>query len=123
MSLTVSYAQHGKPSQDTIKSYGVTELRYIATGLVEGKTCDTLLSIANSKLKLKDTIINEKDIEIDNLNNISFLKDQIIDEKDLQITIVNSRLATEIKKHKWTKYGWLITSVFLGGVIIYTTIH
>lgn len=123
MSLTVSYAQHGKPSQDTIKSYGVTELRYIATGLVEGKTCDTLLSIANSKLKLKDTIINEKNIEIDNLNNISMLKDHIIDEKDLQITDLNSRLATEIKKHKWTKYGWAATATVLGALVLLFALH
>lgn len=114
LSLTASYAQHGKPNQDTIKCYGVTELKYIATSLVEGKTCDTLLSIAKLKLQLKDTIITEKNIEIENLNKISTFKDQIITRKENDIEALNKKLASEIKKNKWTKFGWAATATILG---------
>jgi hypothetical protein len=106
--------QTGKPNQDTIKCYGVTELKNIATSIVEGKTCDTLLSVSKLKLQLKDTIITEKNIEIENLNKISAFKDQIITRKENDIEALNKSLASEIKKHKWTKYGWAATATILG---------
>lgn len=110
--------QTGNPSQDTIKCYGVTELKYIATGLVEGRTCDTLLSLANSKLQLKDTLIQEKDIEISNLNKINGFKDQIIGRKDAEIESLNKQVAKEIRKQKLLKYGWIATSTVLGVIIL-----
>lgn len=118
MSLIHLSAQTGKPNQDTVKCYGVTELRYIATSLVEGRACDTLLSLANSKLQLKDTLIQEKDIEISNLNKINGFKDQIIGRKDAEIESLNKQVAKEIRKQKLLKYGWIATSTVLGVIIL-----
>ena len=96
----------------------MTELKYIATGLVEGKTCDTLLSISKLKIKMKDSIIIEKDIEISNLNKISDFKEEIIVKKNKEIDNLNTLLANEIKRHKWTKYGWAATATVLGTVAL-----
>lgn len=101
----------------------MTELKYIATGLVEGKTCDTLLSLAKLKLNFKDSIISEKDLEIANLNEISVYKDDIINVKESEIQVLNQMLTHEVKKHKWTKYGWAATATILGTIILLLSLH
>jgi len=119
MISTPSSAQTGKQPQDTVKCYGLTELRYIATTMVEGKTCDTLLSIAKQKLANRDTLIQEKELEISKLNREIRIKDSAITTSENTIREINLNLDTEKTKNKWFKYGWIATSVFLGGVIVY----
>lgn len=123
MSLTHLSAQTGKPNQDTIKCYGITELKYIAISLMEGRTCDTLLSLVNTKVKLKDSIISEKAIEINNLNKVSSFKDIIIEKKEAEIADLNKQIAKEIRKQKLLKCGWIATSTILGAIIIILAVH
>jgi hypothetical protein len=115
--------QTGKPNQDTIKCYGVTELKHIATSLVEGKTCDTLLSISKLKHQVKDSLISEKAFEITRLNGVITFKDKLITDKENQIEDLNTKLASEIKKHKWTKYGWAATATILGTLALLLALH
>ena len=87
--------------------------------MVEGKTCDTLLSIAKQKLANRDTLIQEKELEISKLNREIRIKDSAITTSENTIREINLNLDTEKTKNKWFKYGWIATSVFLGGVIVY----
>ena len=82
MPLTQLYAQDGKQGQDTIRCYGITELRYIANTVVELHACDTLLSISKAKLANRDSFIVEKNIEIISLGKQLTQKDNIITSKD-----------------------------------------
>ena len=123
MISTPSSAQTGKQPQDTVKCYGLTELRYIATTMVEGKTCDTLLSIAKQKLANRDSLVQEKGYEISKLNREIRIKDSALAASANTIREINLNLESEKTKKKWLKYGWLATSVFLGGVIVYVAVN
>lgn len=118
-----SYAQIGKLHQDTVKCYGLTELRYIATTMVEGKTCDTLLSIAKQKLATRDTLVQEKDVEIFKLNKEIRIKDSALAKNANTIQEINLNLDTQKTKNKWLKYGWIVSTIFLSGIILYIDGH
>jgi len=119
VNLTVSYAQTGKPTSDTIKSYGVTELQFIASTLVEGRACDSLLINANNKLANRDTLIIEKDITIKGLKSQVQLKSQLIDAKNETIDECNATITKDEKQKKLLKFGWISSIVFLGGIMTY----
>jgi peptidoglycan hydrolase CwlO-like protein len=123
MNLIPSSAQTGKPSQDTVKCYGLTELRYIASTIVEARACDTSLLIANAKLANRDTFILELKYEIDMLNKSISLRDSIITDKEEQIVNLKLDIYSKEKEIKWLKFGWKVTSIFLGGTIIYAIFH
>jgi len=123
MSWTVSFAQTGKPAADTIKCYSLTELRYIAATIVEGRACVSSLANANAKLANRESFIKEKEIEISGLNKQLSLKDQLLLKKDEDIKTINLNLDKEKRKHKWTKYGWAATSVLLVSLVFIVAVH
>jgi hypothetical protein len=122
-SLTVSYAQVGKQNPDTVRCYGLTELRYIAATIVEGLTCDTLLAESYVKISNRDLLIAEKDKEIDDQLQIIQFKDKIIILKEEEITKLTKDLEKEKRKLKWTKLGWVSTSAIFSGLLIYFAIN
>ena len=114
-SLTALYAQTGK--SDTLTCYSNEELQKIASRVVRASECDTLLFIAEQQL-LISAEVNRK------LENIIELKDIIIVSKDSIITdhvaiidIKTELYETEKRKHKWTKAGWLSSTIGLLAVI------
>ena len=122
MSSIQLYAQHGKQNPDTVRCYGLTELRYIASTLVEAKACDTLLSIADVKLANRDSVIAEKAYQITQLQKQLSLKDQIIELKDQEIMKLSTALEKSERRRKWLKLGWVSTTVLLGGTLIYLSL-
>lgn len=118
-----SFAQTGKPNQDTSKCFGYTELRYIAASLVEGRTCDTLLGIAKTKLVNRDSTIKELNIQKSKLQSQSDLKDALLKMKDDD----NELLAKDLKRAKLnlklTKFGWVTTAVLLSATTTYFAIR
>lgn len=123
MSSTPLSAQPGKPNPDTVKCYGITELRYIAASLVEGRACDTLLSIANEKLINRDSLIKEKEYQVSKLMQQHELKDKLILDKDKTILSLNDKLGTANNQKRWLKFGWGATSVVFGSVILYLLVQ
>lgn len=123
MSWTVSFAQTGKPVADTTRCYGLTELRYIAATIVEGRACDSSLANANAKLVNRESFIQEQKIEIAGLNTQLSLKDQLILKKEEDIKAINLNLDKEKRRHKWTKFGWAATSVLLGSLVFIVAVH
>lgn len=114
-----SYAQLGKPSPDTVRCYGLTELQHIAATMVEARTCDTLLSVANAKLANRDTLIKEKNYEISQLSGQLVLKDKIIEVKDAEIKQINLHLEKAERQKRWLKFGWGSSAIILGGALVY----
>ena len=123
LSSTVLYGQTGKPATDTVRCYGLTELRYIASTVVAGRTCDTLLQSANAKIANRESLIKEKGIEIIHLNTQLSLKDQIILKKEDDVKAITLNLNKEKRNHKFTKLGWVTTSVLLGSLIIFVAVR
>ena len=119
MSWTASFAQTGKLTSDTIRCYGLTELRHIAATIVHGRTCDTLLANSKSMLANRDSLIKEKDIELSKLSSQLLLKDNIIGLKEQEITDLNNSLITANKHKKLLAIGWGSTSFVLTGFLIY----
>lgn len=117
---TVSFAQSGRPGQDTVKCYGFTELRYIAASLIELDACDTLLSTTKKMVANRDSMIVEKDVEISGLSGQLLLKEKIIADKDKDINDLNLKLDNANNANKWLKIGWgataavLVLSIILG---------
>jgi hypothetical protein len=123
MTSIKSSAQIGKLNQDTSKCFGYTELKYIAVSLVEGRTCDTLLGIAKTKLANRDSTIKELNIQKSKLQVQSDLKDALLKMKDDD----NKLLAKDLKRAqlnlKLTKFGWAATAVLLSATATYFAIR
>lgn len=122
MIWTASYAQVQKNPKDTIRCYGLTELRDIAATLVYAKTCDTLLLNAKNMLANRDSMIKQKDFEISKQSSQLLFKDNIIGLKDEEITSLTKSLNTANKHKKLLFAGWGSTSLVLTGFIIYFAI-
>jgi len=122
-SWTISYAQTGKQNPDTVRCYGLTELQYIAATIIEGITCDTLLGECYVKISNRDTLIYDMQLEIDNLVQIIQFKDKIILLKEDEITKLTEDLKKEKRKLKWTKLGWVSTSVLFSGLLVYFVVN
>jgi hypothetical protein len=123
ISWTVSYAQTGKPQKDTIKCYGLTELRYIAATMVEARACDTLLDNSRKLLSNRDSMIVEKNIEISKQSSQLVLKDKIIEAKDKEIVDLNLDLTTANNHKKLLAIGWGSTSFVLTAFLIYFAVR
>ena len=123
LSWTASFAQSPKGNTDTIKCYGVTELREIASCFIELDACDTLLSNAKSMLANRDSMIKEKDGEIYSQSLQLILKEKIITDNHNQIDNLTNQLNTVKTHRKLLGIGWGSTSLVFVGMIFYLAIH
>lgn len=106
-------------SSDTVRCYGVKELRKIAEALVKGKECDTLLKISEAQILNRDSVIVEKNRIIKTYQSESSLKEAIISEKNHQIDTINLQLKQTKRKLFFIKLGWLTSSVALTAGVVY----
>lgn len=114
--MTASYAQTG----DTLTCYDNTELRHIASRVVRANECDTLLCLAEEQLIIKDSVITTQYTLITRQDSVISLKDSIISKhdtilftKDMYIDDLNLVIDKNGRTLKWTKVGWLATTVGL----------
>ena len=116
-------AQTGRLTQDTSKCFGYTELRYIAASLVEGRTCDTLLGIAKTKLVNRDSTIKELNTQISKLQAQSDLKDALLKMKEDDNKLLAKNLKRAQLNLKFTKFGWAATAILLSATATYFAIR
>lgn len=110
-------------SNDTVRCYGVTELRQIALTLTKGAECDTLLKVSELQLKNRDSLILLKDNTISNYRSESAYKEAIISVKNQHIDTINLQLKKTTRKLNWTKAGWMFTTLLLLTSTGYFIIH
>ncbi len=103
--------------QDTIKCYNLVELQQIAATLIDCEACDTLLSVANFKIKNREDLIKEKDFELSQLSGQNLLKDTIIEHKDDTINQLNESIISLQQQRKWIGIGLGSTTLLLGGLL------
>ena len=77
---------------DTLSCYTHSEMLKIASGLVRGKECDTLLKISEIQLSNDSVTIHIQDSIIRNDQVISSFQDTIIKIKDYQIKDLNKKV-------------------------------
>jgi cob(I)alamin adenosyltransferase len=120
MSLTVLYGQTG--SKDTLTCYTNTELKKIATKVVYANECDTLVSLINQQLALKDSVIQRldstitiKNSMINSQDSVILLKDTIINVKNDDMDLMMHEIKKVNQKLKWAKVGWVssVTGLFV----------
>jgi len=110
-------------SSDTVRCYGVTNLRKIAIILTKGQRCDTLLKLSELQLQNRDTTILLLNKSINGLKTESSIKESIISKKQTEIDIINLQLKKTKRKLWWTKVGWLTTTVSLAAGMGYIIFH
>ena len=115
--MTQSYAQVGVQTSKPVNCYDSTESVYIATSLIKGNTCDTMLTTANKKLANRDSIIVEKNTQIESYTLSSDIQTQIISKREETIDEKNSEIHKLGKVIKWLKIGWVSSVAILVGVI------
>ena len=120
ISWTLSFAQTGR---DTIKCYNADELRLIATGLVKGKQCQSELSLCEKEVEIQNNIIASQLLIIENDSIIIEAKDTEIESKSAIISKLDSDLAKEKRKHKWTKVKYGITTTVLLAFSVWFMLH
>jgi hypothetical protein len=123
LSLTVSFAKSQSVSADTVRCYGMTELREIAISLEELDACDTILSTTKIMLANRDSMIVLKDSEISKQSLSLMLKDKIIGIKENEIERLTEDLNKANTHKKLLTIGWGSTSLVFVGMIFYLAIH
>jgi len=120
-SLTVLYAQTG----DTLTCFNNQELKSIASKLIYAKECDTVKTLLEQKVTLKDSIITSldkaivsKDLLIMNKQSILVMKDKIINKREQDIKLLIDQATKTKKKIKWLHVGWVATATTLVGIVI-----
>ena len=103
--------------QDTIKCYNLVELQQIAATLADCEACDTLLSVANFKIKNREDLIKEKDAEISHMSGQSMLREAIITHKDETISQLNEDIISLTQQRNWIGIGLGSTTLLLGGLL------
>jgi hypothetical protein len=122
-SLTALYGQTGNIT-DTLTCYTTDELRRIATKVVYANECDTLYSLTEQQLTVKDSIIGVKeeqiilrDSTIESYKDIVELKDSMLYVKQKALVIMHEHIQKQETKLKLTKLGW-VSSLIAGLVLV-----
>lgn len=120
---TASLGQGLRPNVDTIRCYGITDLRAIAARFEDCNKCEALLQNSNAKIVVKDSMLVLKDKELYLQSSEIVLQRSIIGNQKKEIQSVTAKYDDEVKRHKWTKLGWAGTSILLSAALIITTIR
>lgn len=119
-SWTASYAQMQDSHKDSTISYTDQELRVISLKLIEGNECSEVLNVREKQLKVADSIITSQKSIIRNQKIQVYLSDSVITKQKDVITNLNSDLSKSNNKLKWTKVGWISTTVLIVSLWIYS---
>ena len=118
LSLTASYAQTLELSDDTVHCYDRNDMRAIAMRVIEATECDTISSMLQEEIALRDSIIHIKDLKIGSLKNEIEVRKSMLEEYDEAVSNCEYNLSLEQLNHKRTKRNWkigyILTVAFMG---------
>ena len=114
------FAQGGNPvNSDTVKCYGIKELQNIAAVTEYANTCDTILTGLRLRLKNKDQRIEEKILQVGNLQEQIFYRDTLIINRENKIGELDGEIIKLTKHKKLLKLAWVSTTAFFSGIILF----
>lgn len=121
LTLILSISLYSQRSSDTTRCFGLTQLKSLSIKLIKCKECDTLLKISDKQLLIKDSIINFKSLQLENLNKQLVLSDTIIAKKNEDISNLTKSLNQSRLKEKAFRWGCLGSGtglVLLCGILL-----
>jgi len=118
-----SFAQGLKPSSDTIRCYGITELRKIAAVMDDAVKYQSLYNNANVKLAVKDSMMFIKDKKNESLQTEVNLNGSIIKNNNNQIQSLTGDIKKADTKIKFLKFGWGGTVIVSLAALTYVVLH
>lgn len=118
--MLISWTQLlGQTGRDTIKCYTISELKNIATGLVEYRSCIRQLDYADQIILNRDNDIDIKNQQILNLSNQISLKDKLIMFKSTEIDFLSKQLKlVEIKNKNLSRGFNIMVGIATTAIII-----
>lgn len=118
-SWTASSGQTLQLGSDTVHCYNKSELQAIATRVIQATECDTIVSMLEMEVTLRDSIIEWSDgIAITKTKEAELYKSMLEDSKEM-VKDLEVNLDDEIRAHKRTKIKWYVS---LGLTILVMTL-
>lgn len=121
LSWTASYAQTLELSNDTVHCYDRNDMRAIALRVIEATECDTITSILQEEIGVRDSIISAQHEVITAKDKEITLKQTMLEDSDQLAQNYQEELKNEVKHHRGTKvkfYLYIAASVL--ALILFT---
>lgn len=115
LSWTASYAQTLELSNDTVHCYDRNDMRAIAMRVIEATECDTISSMLEAEIALRDSIIHMDNLKISSLKNEIEIRKSMLEEYEDAIANCEYNLSMEQLRHKRTKRNWKIGYILTVG--------
>jgi hypothetical protein len=119
ISWTVSYAQTLKLDSDTVHCYDRSEMRAIALRVIDATECDTISSLLQEEIAMRDSVISAQQQVISAKDSEINLGKTMLDDSDQLAKNYEEELKLEIKSHRRTKVKWYVS---LAAAIIVMTL-
>lgn len=103
ISWTASSAQTLRLDSDTVHCYDRSEMRAIAIKVIEGTECDTIASILQEEIGVRDSVISAQDKIISTKDSEIKLGKTMLEDSDQLAKNYEEELKNEAKHHKGTK--------------------
>jgi len=120
ISWTASSAQTLQLDSDTVHCYDRSEMRAIAMKAIEGTECDTVASILQEEIAVRDSVISAQEKIISAKDSEITLGKTLLEDSEQMVTNLEEEFKTEVKHHKRTKIKWYVSLALT--VIIMTLI-
>ena len=121
LSWTALYAQTLELSNDTVHCYDRNDMRAIALRVIEATECDTITSILQEEIGVRDSIISAQHEVITAKDKEITLKQTMLEDSDQLAQNYQEELKNEAKHHRGTKvkfYLYIAASVL--ALILFT---
>lgn len=119
ISWTVSSAQTLKLDSDTVHCYDRSEMRAIALRVIDATECDTISSLLQEEIAMRDSVISAQQQVISAKDSEINLGKTMLDDSDQLAKNYEEELKLEIKSHRRTKVKWYVS---LAAAIIVMTL-
>lgn len=109
ISSTASYAQTLRLDSDTVHCYDRSEMRAIALRVIDATECDTITSLLQEEIAVRDSVISAQDQIISAKDKEITLKQTMLEDSDQLAKNYEEELKLEIKNHRRTKVKWYVS--------------
>lgn len=103
ISWTASSAQTLRLDSDTVHCYDRSEMRAIAMKVIEGTECDTIASLLQEEIGVRDSVISAQEKVISAKDKEITLGKTMLEDSDQLAKNFEEELKSEVKKHRGTK--------------------
>ena len=103
ISWTASSAQTLRLDSDTVHCYDRSEMRAIAMKVIEGTECDTIVSILQEEIAVRDSVMSAQEDIISAKDSEIKLGKTMLEDSDQLAKNYEEELKTEAKHHRATK--------------------